>query len=56
MEYMNCDFSATTQQEGDVRLDGQVVPKKDTFHYLGSILQRMGISMNMLVIELKPAG
>jgi hypothetical protein len=31
-EYMECDFSATTQEEGDVRLDGQVVPKKDTFH------------------------
>jgi hypothetical protein len=40
-EYMKCDFSATTQ-EGDVRLDGQVVPKKDTFHYLGSMLQKDG--------------
>jgi hypothetical protein len=38
MEYMKCDFSATTQEEGDVRLDGQVVPKKDTFRYLGSML------------------
>jgi hypothetical protein len=38
MEYMKCDFSATTQEEGDVRLDGQVVPKKDTLHYLGSML------------------
>jgi hypothetical protein len=38
MEYMKCDFSATTQKEGDVRLDGQVVPKKDTFRYLGSML------------------
>jgi hypothetical protein len=37
-EYMKCDFSAATQ-EGDVRLDGLVVPKKDTFHYLGSMLQ-----------------
>jgi hypothetical protein len=36
---MKCDFSATTQEEGDVRLDGQVVPKKDTFRYLGSMLQ-----------------
>jgi hypothetical protein len=36
---MNCDFNATTQ-EGDVRLDDQVVPKKDTFHYLGSMLQK----------------
>jgi hypothetical protein len=40
-EYMKCDFSATTQ-EGDVRLDDQVVPKKDTFHYLGSMLQKHG--------------
>jgi hypothetical protein len=41
MEYMKCDFSATTQ-EGDVRLDDQVVPKKDIFHYLGSMLQKDG--------------
>jgi hypothetical protein len=40
MEYMKCDFSATTQEDRDVRLDGQVVPKKDVFHYLGSILQK----------------
>jgi hypothetical protein len=38
-KYMNCDFNATTQ-EGDVRLDDQVVPRKDTFHYLGSMLQK----------------
>jgi hypothetical protein len=56
MEYMKCDFSATTQEEGDVRLVGQVVPKKDTFRYLGSCSKRMGISMKMLIIELKPAG
>jgi hypothetical protein len=31
-----------TQEEGDVRLDGQVVPKKDTLHYLGSMLQKDG--------------
>jgi hypothetical protein len=41
-EYMKCDFSATTQEEGDVRLDGQVVHKKDTFRYLGSMLQNDG--------------
>jgi hypothetical protein len=35
-------FSATTQEEGDVRLDGQVVPKKDTFRYLRSMLQKDG--------------
>jgi hypothetical protein len=39
-EYLKCDFSATTQEEGDVRLDGQVVPKKDIFHYFGSMLQK----------------
>jgi hypothetical protein len=39
---MKCDFSATTQEEGDVRLNGQVVPKKDTFRYLGSMLQKDG--------------
>jgi hypothetical protein len=39
---MKCDFSATTQEEGDVRLNGQVVPKKDTFRYLGSMLQKNG--------------
>jgi hypothetical protein len=42
IEYMKCDFSATTQKEGDVRLDGQVVSKKDTFRYLGSMLQKDG--------------
>jgi hypothetical protein len=40
--YIKCDFSATTQEDGDVRLDGQVVPKKDTFRYLGSMLQKDG--------------
>jgi hypothetical protein len=41
-ECMKCDFSATTQEEGNVRLDGQVVPKKDTSRYLGSMLQKDG--------------
>jgi hypothetical protein len=40
IEYMKYDFSAITQEEGDVRLDGQRVPKKDTFRYLGSMLQK----------------
>jgi hypothetical protein len=39
-EYMECDFSATTQEEGDVRLDGQVITKKDIFRYLRSMLQK----------------
>jgi hypothetical protein len=37
-EYMRCDFGTTTQEEGDVSLEGQVVPRKDTFRYLGSML------------------
>jgi hypothetical protein len=31
-----------TQKEEDVRLDGQVLPKKDIFCYLGSMLQKDG--------------
>src|SRR6185295_6703177 len=38
---MRCDFGAT-HEEGDVSLEGQVVPKRDTFRYLGSMLQRDG--------------
>jgi hypothetical protein len=37
---MKCDFSATTQEEGDVRLDREVVPKKYTFRYMGLMLQK----------------
>jgi hypothetical protein len=55
-EYMKCDFSATTQEEGDVRLDGQVVPRKTPFTTWDQCSRTMGISMKMLVIELKPAG
>ena len=39
-EYMRCGFSTT--YEGEVSLDGQVVPQKDTFRYLGSMLQKDG--------------
>ncbi|KAG2594016.1 hypothetical protein PVAP13_5NG613003 [Panicum virgatum] len=41
-EYMMCDFSATRYEGGDVSLDGQVVVQKDTFRYLGSVLQNDG--------------
>jgi hypothetical protein len=40
-EYMRCGFSTTTREE-EVSLDGQVVPQKDTFRYLGSMLQKRG--------------
>ena len=39
---MRCDFGGAAQEEGDVSLEGQVVPKKNTFRYLGSMLQRDG--------------
>jgi hypothetical protein len=39
-KYIKCNFSATTQEEEDVRLDGHVVPKKDTFCYFGLMLQK----------------
>ena len=39
---MICDFSTTTREEKDVSLEGQVVFRKDTFRYLGSMLQRDG--------------
>ncbi|PVH64663.1 hypothetical protein PAHAL_2G327100 [Panicum hallii] len=41
-EYMMCDFSPTRHEDGDVSLEGQVVAKKVTFRYLGSILQKDG--------------
>jgi hypothetical protein len=41
-EYMRCDFSTTTREEEEVSLDGQVVPRKDTFRYLGSMLKKDG--------------
>ena len=39
-EYIRCDFDTTTHEEADVNLEGQIVPKKDTFRYLRSVLQR----------------
>ena len=39
-EYMMCDFSASRHEDGYVSLDGQVVAHKDTFRYLGSMLQK----------------
>lgn len=41
-EYMKCGFSGVHSEDGAVNLDGQIVPKKDTFRYLGSMLQNDG--------------
>ena len=35
-----CEFNAARQEEGDASLQGQVVTKKDTFHYLGLMPQK----------------
>ena len=53
---MRCDFDRVVQEERDVSLEGQVVPKKDTFRYLGSILRRMEILMRTLAIKSKQGG
>jgi hypothetical protein len=39
-EYMRCNFGNATHEEGEMSLEGQVVPKKDTFRYLGSMLRK----------------
>jgi hypothetical protein len=55
-EYIKCDFNATTQEEG--MLDSMVrwYPRETPFATWDRCSRRMGISMKMLVIELKPAG
>ena len=39
---MRCDFDNVAHEEGEVSLEGQVVPKKDAFRYLGSMVQKDG--------------
>ena len=39
-KYMRCDFGTTTREGEDISLKGQIVPRNDTFRYLGSMLQR----------------
>jgi hypothetical protein len=39
---MMCDFSMTGHEDGVVSLDGQALAKKETFRYLGSMLQKDG--------------
>ena len=41
-EYMRCEFSGVKSEDEDITLAGQVVPRKDTFRYLGSMLQSDG--------------
>ena len=39
---MWCEFSGVRCEDKEVSLGGQVVPKRDTFRYLGSMLQSNG--------------
>jgi hypothetical protein len=39
---MRCDFSGVGCEDRDVSLQGQIVPKRDTSLYLGSMLQSNG--------------
>jgi hypothetical protein len=39
---MRCQFSGENSDDGDVSLDGRVVPMNDTFRYLRSMLQSEG--------------
>ncbi|XP_070054361.1 uncharacterized protein [Nicotiana tomentosiformis] len=40
IEYLECKFSEGTHEaEVDVKLDTQVIPKRDSFKYLGSVIQ-----------------
>jgi hypothetical protein len=41
-EYMRCEFNDVRSDDGDVTLAGQVVSRRDTFRYLGSMLQSDG--------------
>jgi hypothetical protein len=41
-EYMRYQFSGENSDDGDVCLDGRVVPMNDTFRYLRSMLQSEG--------------
>ena len=52
---MRCDFGGVVQEEGDVSLEGQVVPKKDTFRW-DRCYRGMEILMRTLAIESKQGG
>jgi hypothetical protein len=55
-EYMKCDFSATTQEEGMLDSIVRWYLRKTSFTTWDRCSRRMEISMKILVIELKPDG
>jgi hypothetical protein len=44
-EYMWCNFSIVRCVDVGVRLGGEIVPKRGTIRYLGSMLKIMAVSM-----------
>jgi len=42
MEYLHYCFSGKIEEEGEITLDGRVIPKVAKFKYLGSIIQQDG--------------
>ncbi|EMS68923.1 hypothetical protein TRIUR3_04067 [Triticum urartu] len=44
----------TTRNEEEVSLHGQMIPQKDTFRYVGSMLQKDGEPMKMVLFLLMP--
>ncbi|XP_026396068.1 uncharacterized protein LOC113290700 [Papaver somniferum] len=43
-EYLKCDFDETGTEDGELLLDGQIVPRKESFRYLGSMIQSDGLN------------
>ncbi|XP_070018002.1 uncharacterized protein [Nicotiana sylvestris] len=42
-KYLECKFSGVSQEaDEDVRLDTQVIPRRESFKYLGSVIQSDG--------------
>ena len=42
-EYLECKFGVEPTEAGvEVRLDSQVIPKRGSFKYLGSVIQGIG--------------
>ena len=42
VSFSSCNFGNAAHEEGEVSLEGQVMSKKDTFRYLGTMLQKDG--------------
>jgi hypothetical protein len=55
-EYMKCDFSATTQEKGMSDSMVRWYPRKTSLAIWDRCSKKIGISMKMLVIELKLTG